>query len=168
MITSCHFWPRTDPTLLFGLNECLAIWANDKFDGLLVCKSVGLLVCIRFFFICAYGRCKFRRGLDGSRIRETIEIKWGIGFNFLRRRSISYRNQSIDLQSKSKDWFLYDRHLRLKELNEKVYCENTFAKFRERFAISFSVFATRNARPFLLTHFWPMFHLRENQVVGFY
>ena len=25
------------------------------------------------------------------------------------RRSLSYRNQSIDLQSKSMDWFLYDR-----------------------------------------------------------
>ena len=28
------------------------------------------------------------------------------------RRSLSYRNQSIDLQSKSFDWFLYDRDLR--------------------------------------------------------
>ena len=32
------------------------------------------------------------------------------------RRPLSYRNQSIDLQSKSKDWFLYDngpRHVRV-------------------------------------------------------
>ena len=28
------------------------------------------------------------------------------------RRSLSYRNQSIDLQSKSMDWFLRDRKLR--------------------------------------------------------
>ena len=28
------------------------------------------------------------------------------------RRSLSYRNQSIDLQSKSMDWFLYDIGLR--------------------------------------------------------
>ena len=28
------------------------------------------------------------------------------------RRPLSYRNQSIDLQSKSMDWFLYDRGLR--------------------------------------------------------
>ena len=28
------------------------------------------------------------------------------------RRSLSYRNQSIDLQSKSMGWFLYDRDLR--------------------------------------------------------
>ena len=28
------------------------------------------------------------------------------------RRSLSYRNQSIDLRSKSMDWFLYDDGLR--------------------------------------------------------
>ena len=28
------------------------------------------------------------------------------------RRPLSYRNQSIDLQSKSMDWFLYDNDLR--------------------------------------------------------
>ena len=27
------------------------------------------------------------------------------------RRSLSYRNQSVDLHSKSVDWFLYDREL---------------------------------------------------------
>ena len=35
-----------------------------------------------------------------------------------RRRPLSYRNQSIDLQSKSIDWFLYDNGLRL----ERVKC----------------------------------------------
>ena len=34
------------------------------------------------------------------------------------RRLFSYRNQSIDLQSKSMDWFLYDNGLRL----ERVKC----------------------------------------------
>ena len=29
---------------------------------------------------------------------------------------LSYRNQTIDLQSKSVDWFLYDRNLRHEEL----------------------------------------------------
>ena len=32
--------------------------------------------------------------------------------NLLLWRSLSYRNQSIDLQSRSMDWFLYDRELR--------------------------------------------------------
>ena len=37
------------------------------------------------------------------------------------RRPLSYRNQSIDLQSKSMDWFLYDnglRHERVKVANK--------------------------------------------------
>ena len=33
------------------------------------------------------------------------------------RSILSYRNQSIDLQRKSIDWFLYDRNLHIKELN---------------------------------------------------
>ena len=43
----------------------------------------------------------------GSRMRSIawneLTLQW--------RRSLSYRNQSIDLQSKSMDWFLYDRDL---------------------------------------------------------
>ena len=33
------------------------------------------------------------------------------------RRPLSYRNQSIDLQSKSMDWFLYDRGIRHERVN---------------------------------------------------
>ena len=36
-------------------------------------------------------------------------------------RPISYRNQSIDLQSKSVDWFLYDRDLRHKRVKRNSY-----------------------------------------------
>ena len=35
-----------------------------------------------------------------------------ISLTLSRRRSLSYRNKAIDLQSKSMDWFLYDRNLR--------------------------------------------------------
>ena len=35
-----------------------------------------------------------------------------ISLTLSRRRFLSYRNKSIDLQSKSMDWFLYDRNLR--------------------------------------------------------
>ena len=38
------------------------------------------------------------------------------------RRSLSYRNQSIDLLYKSMEWFLYDRDLR----HETVKLENNF------------------------------------------
>ena len=34
-----------------------------------------------------------------------------------RKRPLSYRNQSIDLQSKSMDWFLYDNGLFLERVN---------------------------------------------------
>ena len=35
------------------------------------------------------------------------------------RKPLSYRNQSINLQSKSIDWFLYDNGLRLERVNVK-------------------------------------------------
>ena len=35
------------------------------------------------------------------------------------QRSLSYRNQSIDLQCKSMDWFLYDRDLRHEKVNSQ-------------------------------------------------
>ena len=35
-----------------------------------------------------------------------------ISLKLSRRRPLSYRNQSIYLQSKSMDWFLYDNDLR--------------------------------------------------------
>ena len=41
-----------------------------------------------------------------------------------RRRSLSYKNQSTDLQSKSMDWFLYDRDLR----HERVQLNKCFFK----------------------------------------
>ena len=38
-------------------------------------------------------------------------------FNPFMTEAISYRNQSIDLQSKSMDWFLYDNGLRHERVN---------------------------------------------------
>ena len=41
------------------------------------------------------------------------------------RRSLSYRNQSIDLQNKPMDWFLYDkyvRHERVKQTTSFQIC----------------------------------------------
>ena len=43
--------------------------------------------------------------------------QWFMTLTLLWRRSLSYRNQSIDLQSKSMDWFLYDSYLRHEKLN---------------------------------------------------
>ena len=38
-----------------------------------------------------------------------------------RRRPLSYRNQSINLPSKSMDWFLYDNGLRLERVKSKDF-----------------------------------------------
>ena len=43
------------------------------------------------------------------------------------RRPLSYRNQSIDLQSKSMDWFLYDNGPR----HERVKRANSFNTFKD-------------------------------------
>ena len=40
---------------------------------------------------------------------------------------ISYRNQSIDLQRKSMDWFLYDNGLRHERLNWKINLQDALA-----------------------------------------
>ena len=42
----------------------------------------------------------------------SILLKYWKLFTLLWRRFLSYRNQSIDLQSISMDWFLYDRDFR--------------------------------------------------------
>ena len=43
--------------------------------------------------------------------------------------SLSYRNQSIDLQSKSVDWFLYKRDIRFFAEIAKDYSVSTYVKF---------------------------------------
>ena len=40
-----------------------------------------------------------------------------VNFKLSRRRSLLYRTQSIDLESNSMDWFLYDRDLRHERVN---------------------------------------------------
>ena len=56
-----------------------------------------------------------------KQIKAKAEYKLGLTLSW--RRSLPYRNQSIDLQSKSVDWFLYDRDF----LNERVNNEKAAA-----------------------------------------
>ena len=42
-------------------------------------------------------------------MKSVLNLSW--------RRSLLYRNQSIDLQNKSMDWFLYDKNLRHERVN---------------------------------------------------
>ena len=46
--------------------------------------------------------------------------KFHVQLTLLWRRPLSYRNQSIDLQSKSMDWFLYDNGLRHERVKDVV------------------------------------------------
>ena len=53
-----------------------------------------------------------------SKTHETSTHEEVLTFSY--QRSLSYRNQSIDLPSKSMDWFLYDRDLRHERVNEAL------------------------------------------------
>ena len=48
----------------------------------------------------------------------------------LMTHSILYRNQSIDLQSKSMDWFLYDSGLRHKSVKKQRYSDASINMFK--------------------------------------
>ena len=66
-------------------------------------------------------------------ISASLTLSW--------RRPLSYRNQSIDLQSKSMAWFLYDNGLRHERVNF-----NSFHSYKKSRKISFEkfIFQVRN------------------------
>ena len=49
-------------------------------------------------------------------------------YKLSRRRSLSFRNQSIDLLCKLLDWFLYDRDLRHVKVNDRCFHEHITAQ----------------------------------------
>ena len=71
-------------------------------------------------------KCRKNSDFFGNIEIDSIR-KWLITLIFSWQRSLSYRNQSIDLCRKSMDWFLYDRDLRhqrakvIKPFQAKVY-----------------------------------------------
>ena len=83
-VTVLEFWRK--------FISCCLKWQN----GWSVRITSYLL--LLFFFFCSRNNLKFQAKLI------QLTLSW--------RRPLSYRNQSIDLQSKSMDWFLYDRDLR--------------------------------------------------------
>ena len=46
-------------------------------------------------------------------MKNVLNLSW--------RRSLFYRNQPIDLQNKSMDWFLYDKNLRHESINVLLF-----------------------------------------------
>ena len=73
-------------------------------------------------------------------------------------RSISYRNQSIDLQSKSMDWFLYDadlRHERVKQVFDLRLIESYFKPQNagcSKFQVICNKFFPRHVKIYVLWH----------------
>ena len=69
----------------------------------------------KLFFWSVFSRI---RSEYGELLRISVRMRYGKMRSGMRPnqskdlRSLSYKNQSIDLQSKSMDWFLYDRKLR--------------------------------------------------------
>ena len=57
-------------------------------------------------------------------VTESSNLQLRFYFNSFMTGTLSYKNQSIDLQSKSIDWFLYDNGLR----HERVKA-NSFANY---------------------------------------
>ena len=62
-----------------------------------------------------------------AKILTDFRICTSVPLNLLWRRPLPYRNQSIDLQSKSIDWFLYDNGLR----HERMTIKRTLTVKRE-------------------------------------
>ena len=66
-----------------------------------------------------------KTGLSHRALLETLFCYFALALTFSWQRSLSYRNQSIALQSKSVDWVLYERNLRHKRVTcVKIFKEN--------------------------------------------
>ena len=59
----------------------------------------------------------------GSHVNILLTFSW--------RRSLSYRDQSTDLQSKSMDWYLHDRDLHYERVNLGEGSTTTFTSVNE-------------------------------------
>ena len=66
------------------------------------------------FYVSVYSTALQTKFFTKEGIESTLTLS--------RRRPLSYRNQSTDLESKSMDWFLYDNGLRLERINENTIC----------------------------------------------
>ena len=89
-------------------------------------------------------------------ILEQQDISLMDGSTLSWRRSLSYRTQSIDLQNKSMDWFLYDRDLRHEKIKRQlwnyklnqtfqiriIHCSNKYLWKNEKYVLQYIVFKT--------------------------
>ena len=70
------------------------------------------------------------------------------------RRSLSYRNQTIDLLNKSMGWFLYDRNLLMKELTHFPSMLRFCLPWKQRFSDVFRGYKNETLMWNVLTLLW--------------
>ena len=63
--------------------------------------------------------------------KREVKSFWLVQFNSFMTEVRSYRKQSIDLQSKSMEWFLYDTDLR----HERVKGRNNYYAHKQAWAL---------------------------------
>ena len=112
-----------------NINWCRSFsWKVLENENILTAWKVCVfrVILIRIHFECGKMRIKITPNTDT--FTQWLRYR-GVFWTLLTlswRRPLSYRNQSIDLQSKSMDWFLYGnglRHERVKHRNMKLIAE---------------------------------------------
>ena len=105
---------------------CLTIFHHDTFSAWSLLKGHTFLnkqavfSCTRLFRI-VWTFCGHQTWKSFAWMQKKTAVKRVKFFNFLWRRSLSYRNQcqKQDLLCKSMDWLLYDRDLRHERVNKR-------------------------------------------------
>ena len=83
---------------------CMCLFWSSLFPSVEICFTKTSCNSILFYFKWLTWCSLFWSHINCSIILASVlNLSW--------RRSLSYRNQSIDFQNKSKDWFVYDRDL---------------------------------------------------------
>ena len=88
-----------------------------------ISMNFNFLAFMLYFSFSKTDVCNIQNRKNRTRIRKLRNWEIITNLDFLHlplswRRSLPYRNQSIDLQSKSSDWFLYGNGLRHERANQ--------------------------------------------------
>ena len=104
--------------------------ANDKFIYNEVIRQCQLGLKIKEFYFLCLSKCQNNNILiimlnfvQNKTVVWTLESVWSsiwLSLTCSWRRSLSYRNQSINLLCKLMDWFLYDREHWSLKVNQKI------------------------------------------------
>ena len=93
---------------------------TSEFSGFLSCICLLLVLLLLLLFLNFNSRTLVQLESINSCLIPNHVFTKKFALTLSRRRPLSYRNQSIDLQSKWMDWFLYDKGLRLQRVNHRA------------------------------------------------